>query len=183
MLANDIYVLPPRYAHEVGGEGLARKPVGTGPYRFVEWIRDDRVGLGANPNYWGSKPQATRVPPSRAPTIALGQLIHQIVHVSNLPHQRVPDLFDANAADDAGDLAGVGMERWRLAKKCLEVGLPLDLLRECLRAVARQPADDLVNLAPLAPLLLRLLENTTGPCARVRLTVCVTRKWAGAGSA
>lgn len=61
MLANNIYILPPRYAREVGDEGLARKPVGTGPYRFVEWVRDDRVVLEANPNYWGPKPQAARV--------------------------------------------------------------------------------------------------------------------------
>ena len=56
-----ISMLPPRYAREAGDEGLGRKPVGTGPYRFVEWVRDERVVLEANPNYWGPKPQAARV--------------------------------------------------------------------------------------------------------------------------
>ncbi|MDR7485354.1 MAG: ABC transporter substrate-binding protein [Armatimonadota bacterium] len=60
-LANNVYMLPPRHAREVGDEGLARRPVGTGPYRFVEWVRDDRIVLEANPTYWGPKPQATRV--------------------------------------------------------------------------------------------------------------------------
>jgi len=60
-LANNIAMLPPRYAREVGDDGLARRPVGTGPYRFVEWVRDDKIVLEAYPNYWGPKPQATRV--------------------------------------------------------------------------------------------------------------------------
>lgn len=56
-----IMMLAPRYAREAGDEGLNRRPVGTGPYRFVEWVRDDRVVLEINPTYWGTKPQATRV--------------------------------------------------------------------------------------------------------------------------
>jgi peptide/nickel transport system substrate-binding protein len=31
---------------------FAEKPVGTGPFRFVEMVRDARVVLEANPNYW-----------------------------------------------------------------------------------------------------------------------------------
>jgi peptide/nickel transport system substrate-binding protein len=39
------------------GEGL----IGTGPYRFVEWTRGNRLVLEANPNYWGGKPKWERV--------------------------------------------------------------------------------------------------------------------------
>ncbi len=56
-----IQMMPPRHAREVGDEGLNRRAVGTGPYRFVEWVRDERIVLEANPQYWGPKPQATRV--------------------------------------------------------------------------------------------------------------------------
>lgn len=31
---------------------LANKPVGTGPFRFVEWQRDRFIRLDRNPNYW-----------------------------------------------------------------------------------------------------------------------------------
>jgi len=34
---------------------LARKAVGTGPYRFVEWSSGDYVAQASNPNYWGAK--------------------------------------------------------------------------------------------------------------------------------
>jgi peptide/nickel transport system substrate-binding protein len=29
-----------------------RTPVGTGPFKFVEWIKDDRIVLAKNENYW-----------------------------------------------------------------------------------------------------------------------------------
>lgn len=39
------------------GEGL----VGTGPYKFVEWIRGNRLVLEANKDYWGGKPTWDKV--------------------------------------------------------------------------------------------------------------------------
>lgn len=54
-------MLPAGYFKEVGVEGVARKAVGTGPYRFAEWRKDDRLVFEANPNYWGEKPKFARV--------------------------------------------------------------------------------------------------------------------------
>ena len=31
---------------------FATYPVGTGPYRFVEWVRDNKIVLAKNPGYW-----------------------------------------------------------------------------------------------------------------------------------
>jgi peptide/nickel transport system substrate-binding protein len=50
-------IVPPGDA----AQGLANTPIGTGPYRFVEWRRDDRVVLEANPDYWGGAPAIPRV--------------------------------------------------------------------------------------------------------------------------
>ncbi len=54
-------ILPPGYFKEVGAEGLARKAVGTGPYRFVQWRKDDNLTFEANPDYWGEKPKFAKV--------------------------------------------------------------------------------------------------------------------------
>ena len=50
-------MLPPGYFKEVGAEGLARKAVGTGPYRFGQWRKDDTLVFEANPAYWGDAPK------------------------------------------------------------------------------------------------------------------------------
>lgn len=54
-------IVPPAYAKENDGASLAANPVGTGPYKFVEWLKDERVVLEANPDYWGGKPAIEKV--------------------------------------------------------------------------------------------------------------------------
>lgn len=34
-------------------ESAATSPVGTGPFRFVRWVKGDRVEIERNPDYWG----------------------------------------------------------------------------------------------------------------------------------
>lgn len=44
-------MISPNSADE-NGELIEEKPVGTGPFVFVEWVRDDHLTLVKNENYW-----------------------------------------------------------------------------------------------------------------------------------
>jgi peptide/nickel transport system substrate-binding protein len=49
-----VYVYPPKYTQEAGDK-FSERPIGTGPFRFVEWVKGDHVGLEANKEYWDTK--------------------------------------------------------------------------------------------------------------------------------
>ena len=50
-----------KYFDEVGEEGYMAHPVGTGPYKFTEFISGDYTKLEANEEYWGGAPEIKNV--------------------------------------------------------------------------------------------------------------------------
>jgi peptide/nickel transport system substrate-binding protein len=55
------YVVPMKYMEQVGVEGFRQKPVGSGPYRLVEYQLNSRIVLERFEQYWGPKPKIKRV--------------------------------------------------------------------------------------------------------------------------
>jgi peptide/nickel transport system substrate-binding protein len=55
-LLNNIARMPITPAHDGDREDFRQAPIGTGPYKLVQWTRDDRMVLAANDEYWGGKP-------------------------------------------------------------------------------------------------------------------------------
>jgi peptide/nickel transport system substrate-binding protein len=43
------------------GEDVFKNPVGTGAFEFVEWIKDDKIVLKKNENYWGEEPKLDEI--------------------------------------------------------------------------------------------------------------------------
>ncbi|MGG5824080.1 ABC transporter substrate-binding protein, partial [Falsiroseomonas sp. HW251] len=56
LMLSQVHALPPRYWADAGPNGFGTRPIGTGPFKFTEWQRDNRVVLDRNPDYWGERP-------------------------------------------------------------------------------------------------------------------------------
>lgn len=50
----------PQHVVEAGGD-LANEPVGSGPFRFVQWDKNSKIVLEANPDFWGGAPSIAGV--------------------------------------------------------------------------------------------------------------------------
>lgn len=46
------FIVPPRYLKKVGDQGFEKHPVGTGPFKFVRWVRGKEIVLEKNQDYW-----------------------------------------------------------------------------------------------------------------------------------
>lgn len=52
VLANNVSIIPAKYFQSLGLDGFSAKPVGTGPFKFVSWAKDDKIVMEANESYW-----------------------------------------------------------------------------------------------------------------------------------
>src|SRR5580698_4603770 len=74
------YVVPKAYVDKVGEEGFGKAPIGTGPYKLVDYEINSRAVLERNDAYWGPKPKMKTVifqiikdPSARVAAIQSGQ--------------------------------------------------------------------------------------------------------------
>lgn len=49
-------IIPADLVEEIGIDDFIKDPVGSGPYKIVEWKRDDRIALEAFEDYFGDEP-------------------------------------------------------------------------------------------------------------------------------
>lgn len=74
-------MMPPQYIAEVGDEGFAAHPIGTGPWKFVEWVKNERLVFEAFDDYWQGRPEVDRLvlrpipePASRIASLIAGEV-------------------------------------------------------------------------------------------------------------
>jgi peptide/nickel transport system substrate-binding protein len=59
---------------DINTASFNRNPIGTGPFRFVEWISDEKIVLDANPDYFQGKPNLNRIVYRIIPEAALNEM-------------------------------------------------------------------------------------------------------------
>lgn len=114
-------MVPMGYAQEVGDEGLATTPVGTGPFTFVEWAQNDHLTLEANPDYWGGAPLLTSLTFRIIPEIATRVAALKADEVQ-LITQLTPDQIGSLEEDE--NLSLVSIEAPRVAQVGFNVDAP-----------------------------------------------------------
>jgi peptide/nickel transport system substrate-binding protein len=93
-------IIPPQYSQEVGFDTLGVEPVGTGPFRLVEWARNERIVLEANEDYWRGAPQVSQItvrPILEDSTRISALLAGEVDLINTVPYARIAELeADAN---------------------------------------------------------------------------------------
>jgi peptide/nickel transport system substrate-binding protein len=115
-----------------GGEPGERKPVGTGPYRFVSWQRDGNLVMTRHDNYWGSKAAIKEIVTRRVKEDAgrvAGLLAGQGDVTNNVPVEEL-SRFDKHPRVRAEKVEGVRM--YFLAMNCTHKPFDNKLVRQAL---------------------------------------------------
>lgn len=93
-----VSMIPPKYVREKGDQYVTRNPVGTGPYRFVEWVKDDHITFEAYNEHWRGKPYFDRVifkPIPEDSTRVAALLTGEVDIISNVPPSEIKRLKEA----------------------------------------------------------------------------------------
>ena len=103
-------IMPKRYYEAAGGaDAFNVKPIGSGPVKLAEWIKDERVVLDANRDYWQGKIDADRVIfrpiPEVAPRIA-ALLKGEVDIITKLPPDHVDRVAKHPTTKVEGSLYG-----------------------------------------------------------------------------
>lgn len=81
------WVLPEAAFNEAGPEEFGRHPIGSGPFKFVEWDAGEQIIMEANPDYFDGRPALDRLvwkfitePSTRVSALRTGEvdLIHKL---------------------------------------------------------------------------------------------------------
>jgi peptide/nickel transport system substrate-binding protein len=88
-------IVPPAHVAEVGAEQFGLNPIGTGPFRLVEWVKNERIVLEAYEDYWNGPPQVDRIivrPILEDATRISALLAGEVQLINAVPYIRVAEL-------------------------------------------------------------------------------------------
>jgi len=116
--------------------------VGTGPFKFVEWVPDDKIVVEANPDWWGDGPKLDRIIFRSIPdnSARLAELLAGTVHFADLAQTDMPAAeADPNIVSYVTPSMGVGYIAFQ---QCIEPFDKVDVRWAIAHAINRQALVD-----------------------------------------
>ncbi|MFQ6088443.1 MAG: ABC transporter substrate-binding protein [Candidatus Methanofastidiosia archaeon] len=97
------------------GEDFFSHPVGTGPFKFVEWIKDDHITLEAFDDYWGGRAKIDKLIFRVIPDTSARLLALEKGEIDGMEYPNPDDLDRINANPDLVLMTQPGMNTGYLA--------------------------------------------------------------------
>ncbi|MDW5316817.1 ABC transporter substrate-binding protein [Rhizobium sp. PL01] len=94
VLPNDlaaVLILSEKYVKEAGDEQADLKPIGTGPYKLAEWVKEDHITLEANKDYYAG--------PAKLDTVTFRPITNGATRTAALLTGEVDVIQDLNVRD------------------------------------------------------------------------------------
>jgi peptide/nickel transport system substrate-binding protein len=103
-----VYIVSPANAEKYK-EDAFKYPCGTGPFKFVEWVKDDHITLEANDSYWKGRPQLDQLIFKVIPDPSARLMALEVGEVQGIEYPNPADFARINANKDLVLMSQPGM--------------------------------------------------------------------------
>ena len=100
-------IVPKDYIEEKGSAYFAQHPVGAGPFKFVEWVKGERIVMEKFDDYYGGSPEIPPVGPAQVKTLIFKPIPETASRIAALKADEChiiqslpPHLFDEVQSDE-----------------------------------------------------------------------------------
>ncbi|MBN2626194.1 MAG: ABC transporter substrate-binding protein [Spirochaetales bacterium] len=114
------------------GEEFTNHPVGTGPFKFVSWIKDDSIVFEKNADYWGNEVYLDRLILKVIPDATARWLALQKGEVDVIDFPSPEDLAEMKSAEGIKVLQQEGLNVGYLALNCDKAPYDNKLVRQAM---------------------------------------------------
>jgi peptide/nickel transport system substrate-binding protein len=103
-----VCIVSPTNAEKYKGDAF-KNPCGTGPFKFVEWVKDDHITLEANENYWRERASLDKLIFKVIPDPSARLMALEVGEVQGIEHLNPAHFDKIKANKDLKLLAEPGM--------------------------------------------------------------------------
>jgi len=114
-------IVPQAAVESMGLDEFGRHPIGSGPFKFKEWVVDDHITLVRNEDYWLKRPFLDEVvfrPIPEGATAVMSLLVGEVDILEEVPGEMLPLLWSDPEIDVMG---GSGFNYYYLSFRCHEL--------------------------------------------------------------